>query len=217
MIHWSQTAAVVSVILILLVLLTWSLDLESGNQWTRYFAPHRAVALKVSLKDFAVLDLLELSERLNKDWLVFVPGVITSPNYPGPYPKNLDKTEQIEVTSGNIMRLEFTIFKVHTGDTNINTCPDFVRITDGDGTILMDNSCGYSDSTYLGFQPPIIRTKTNKVEIYFHSDNVREGLGWSLNWTAVSEGGCYGNICTSKLTKQKESERKRSIIASLKL
>merc|ERR1712110_960754 len=83
-------------------------------------------------------------------------GVVTSPNHPGLYPKNFNKTQLIEVESGKILRLEFTRFKVEWG----SSCQyDFVKITDGDGTTLMDNSCGYSDldpsySDY--FLPPII-------------------------------------------------------------
>ena len=88
------------------------------------------------------------------------PGVISSPNHPDDYPHNLDKTEYVEVDTGKILRLEFTAFAVFVlwvGGDNFN-CSDFVRITDGDGTTLMDNSCGYSDldpSSSYYFQPPI--------------------------------------------------------------
>ena len=92
---------------------------------------------------------------------------------------------------GKILRLEFTAFAVWVGGS-IDTCPtDFVKIADGDGTTLMDNSCGYSDrdpSDRLYFQPPIITSKTNKVEIYFHTNNEDKTSGWSLRWTAVAEG-----------------------------
>merc|ERR1719150_3583622 len=90
-------------------------------------------------------------------------GVVTSPSHPDNYPNNIDKKEHIIVDTGKILRLEFTIFAVYVGlYGSITTCPtDFVRITDGDGTTLMDKSCGYSDrnpsySTY--FQPPILTT-----------------------------------------------------------
>ena len=126
----------------------------------------------------------------------YFPGVITSPNYPADYPHNLEKIEHITTKSGKILRLDFTAFAVNVGyghDT-IDTCPtDFVRITDGDGTTLMDSSCGYSDrdpndSLYL--QLPIITTKTNKVEIYFHTDGNSASAGWRLRWTAVAECEC---------------------------
>ena len=117
-------------------------------------------------------------------------GVVTSPNHPENYPNNLDEIETIEVESGKKVRLEFTNFEVWACD--ITTCPcDFVKITDGDGTTLMDNSCGYSNldpchSNY--FLPPIITTRTNIVEIFFHTDDSGTRPGWSLNWSAVTTG-----------------------------
>lgn len=127
-------------------------------------------------------------------------GVITSPDdsdNPGFYPLNLDRTEYVEVESGKILRLEFTAFAVYVGG-NMITCPyDFVRITDGDGTTLMDNSCGFSNrnpsSSYF-FQPPIIMTKTNKVEIYFHTSDSFAKSGWNLTWAAMAEGSKYSDL-----------------------
>ena len=119
-------------------------------------------------------------------------GVVTSPNYPRDYPNNLNKTEIIEVESGKILRLEFTHFDVDWE----STCQyDFVKITDGDGTTLMDNSCGYSlGVSYVGpsspkyFLPPIITTRSNRVEIFFHTDGSDTKTGWSLSWSAVTPG-----------------------------
>ena len=125
------------------------------------------------------------------------PGVISSPNHPDNYPHNIDKNEHITVETGKILRLEFTAFAVWVGGS-INTCTnDFVRITDGDGTTLMDNSCGMDDDHPLQptyFQPPIITTKTNKVEIYFHTSDdpiVSLDTHWSPRWMAVAEGEYY--------------------------
>ena len=99
---------------------------------------------------------------------------------------------------GKILRLEFTAFAVWVGGS-IDTCPtDFVRITDGDGTTLMDNSCGYSDrdpSESLFFHPPIITSLTNTVEIYFHTDDQWAEPGWSLDWTAITAGECLASSC----------------------
>ena len=119
--------------------------------------------------------------------------MVTSPNHHGYYPNNLEKTQTIEVESGKILRLVFTHFDVYACH-NISTCPcDFVKITDGDGTTLMDNSCGYSDrdpSNSAYFQPPIITSFTNTVEIYFHTNDEVAKQGWSLDWTALAAGGC---------------------------
>ena len=119
-------------------------------------------------------------------------GVLTSPNHPDNYPNNLDKTEIIEVESGKILRLEFTHFAVRVSCITTCSC-DFVKITDWDGTTLMDNSCGYSDdrdpSDFDYFQPPIITTRSNRVEIFFHTDGDEyTRTGWSLSWSAVTPG-----------------------------
>ena len=125
-----------------------------------------------------------------------VTGVVTSPNFhnnwpDNKYPNNLNKTQTIEVESGKILRLEFTHFAVYV--CNVHTCScHFVKITDGDGTTLMYNSCGYSDrdpSDSLYFLPPVITTRSNKVEIFFRTDGRLARTGWSLNWSAVTPPG----------------------------
>ena len=128
------------------------------------------------------------------EFILKATGVVTSPNHPANYPDNLNKTQTIEVESGKILRLEFTHFAVHTCD-DVTTCScDFVKITDGDGTTLMDNSCGYSDPSWSSyFLPPIITTRSNRVEIFFHTNNggATTGwttTGWSLSWSAVTPG-----------------------------
>ena len=120
--------------------------------------------------------------------IFFSTGVVTSPNHPGDYPDNLDKTQTLQVETGKILRLEFTRFAVYACD--ITTCPcDYVKITDGDGTTLMDNSCGYSDPSLPAyFLPPIITTRSNRVEIFFHTDSSGTTTGWSLSWSAVTPG-----------------------------
>ena len=115
-------------------------------------------------------------------------GVVTSPLYPNFYPDNLDKTEKIGVESGQILKLEFTHFEIWTcGD--IKNCPcDYIKIIDGDGTTLMDKSCGYSNrhpTSSLYFVPPIITTRTNTVEIFFHTNDDYAQPGWNLTWTAI--------------------------------
>ena len=129
------------------------------------------------------------------EFILKVTGVVTSTNHPGLYPHNMDKTETIEVESGKILRLEFTHFAVY-GVPSYCESDDFVKITDGDGTTLMDNSCGYSSSDPSSssyFLPPIITTRSNRVEIFFHTDasDTSSGwtrTGWSLSWSAVTPG-----------------------------
>ena len=86
------------------------------------------------------------------------------------------------------MRLEFTHFAVYWEAT----CSyDFVKITDGDGTTMMDKSCGYSEadpSSSFYFLPPSITTRSNRVEIFFHTDASQTQPGWSLSWSEVTPG-----------------------------
>ena len=118
-------------------------------------------------------------------------GVVTSPNHPdNNYPYNLNKTQLIEVESGKILRLEFTHFAVNGKPSDFCQSWDFVKITDGDRTTLMDNSCGWSccPSSSDYFLPPIITTRSNRVEIFFHTDGSNIASGWSLSWSAVTPG-----------------------------
>ena len=116
---------------------------------------------------------------------------MTSPNHPAIYTNKLRKTERIQIESGNILRLKFTHFEVDACD-DIDTCScDFVKITDGDGTTLMDKSCGISSrhpSDTFFFLPPVLISKSRTVDIYFHTDDYFAGMGWSLSWTAVTPG-----------------------------
>ena len=124
---------------------------------------------------------------------------MSSPNHPGNYPHNLDKTETIQVESGKILRLEFTSFAVWWD----STCQfDFVKITDGDGTTLLQKSCGYSSidqSKASFFLPPVIRTRTNSVVISFHTDDSITSPGWSLRWNAVAPGSNFHFIVHSSI------------------
>ena len=156
------------------MLTTRPLGLDFGSQCTQLFVLQKAVAPRVSGPD------LILSS--------FLTGVVQSPNHPRDYRNNLDKTETIQVESGKLLRLEFTHFDVQWG----SDCQfDHVKITDGDGTTLMEKSCGHSstdpsDSRY--FLPPIITTRSNRVEIFFHTDGAYTQPGWSLSWSAVTPG-----------------------------
>ena len=161
---------------------TQPVTLEFGR--CHHFALLRAAAVRVSDDHNTNRFLIDCC---------LTPGVVTSPSHPDNYPNNIDKKEHIIVDTGKILRLEFTIFAVSVGPGgSINTCPtDFVRITDGDGTTLMGNSCGYSSSdpsSSLYFSPPIITTRSNKVDIFFHTDHSGSRPGWSLTWIAVAPG-----------------------------
>ena len=106
-------------------------------------------------------------------------GVVTSPNFPDNYPNNLEDTQTIEVEGGLTLLLEFTAFDLE----NQSTCRyDHLTITDGDGTILMKKSCGSS-------MPAEIRSRSNIVNVVFHTDRSGTRSGWSLSWRVWSPPG----------------------------
>ena len=135
----------------------------------------------------------------------FATGVVTSPNYPGNYPNNLEKTETIQVEEGLILSLQFTAFNIDDSLKccfNIESCPncgcDHLRITDGDGTTLMEKSCGSTSSSnvVVGSQsigsslPAGIRSRSNVVNLVFVTSRQNARTGWSVSWNAVTPGEC---------------------------
>ena len=110
----------------------------------------------------------------------FATGVVTSPNYPGNYPNNLEKTQTIQVEQGLIISLQFTAFDIGW----YSSCADdHLTITDGDGTTLMEKRCGSS-------LPAAIRSKSNIVKLLFITDGEYSDSGWSVSWSAVTPGKC---------------------------
>ena len=74
--------------------------------------------------------------------------------------------------------MQFTAFDVESS----STCRyDFVTIKNGDGTALMEKTCGYS-------LPAAVTSTSNKVEIYFHTNDFGSYSGWRLTWRAVTPG-----------------------------
>ena len=109
---------------------------------------------------------------------------------------------------GLIISLEFIEF-------NIQSCSDcdcdHLTITDGDGTILMERSCGSSSNgssvltkgqkshgggIVIGGEsigsslPPAIRSRSNLVNLVFRTDGSVTRSGWSVSWSAVTPGEC---------------------------
>ena len=112
--------------------------------------------------------------------VILATGVVTSPNYPDNYPNNLNKTEWIEVEQGLILNLKFTVFDIW-GET-YGCSYDHLTITDGDGTTLMEKSCGNT-------LPADITSTSNIVKLVFKTDYYDGGnSGWSVSWSAVTPG-----------------------------
>ena len=116
--------------------------------------------------------------------ILLATGEVTSPNYPDNYPNNLEKIETIQVEQGLILSLQFTAFDIEAD----STCGfDHLTITDGDGTTLMEKSCG----TPL---PADIRSTSNIVKLVFSTDSGGTRAGWSVSWSAVTPGECQQHV-----------------------
>ena len=117
--------------------------------------------------------------------------MVTSPNHPGNYPHNLEKTETIQVEQGLIISLQFDAFRIEYS----STCRyDHLTITDGDGTTLMEKSCGSTSdgNVVIGSQsigsslPPAIKSRSNTIKLVFTTDDWGTNTGWSVSWRAVA-------------------------------
>ena len=116
--------------------------------------------------------------------ILLATGNVTSPNYPDNYPNNLEKIETIQVEQGLILSLQFTAFDIEAD----STCDyDHLTITDGDGTTLMEKSCG----TTL---PADITSTSNIVKLVFSTDGSQTRPGWSVSWSAVTPGECQQHV-----------------------
>ena len=90
--------------------------------------------------------------------------------------------------------MQFTAFDVQSE----SSCSfDYVTIKNGDGTTLMEKTCGpnyYTGEFYTGGQnigsslPAALTSTSNTVEIYFHTDSSSSKSGWRLTWRAVTPG-----------------------------
>ena len=103
---------------------------------------------------------------------------MSSPNYPGNYPDNLRKLDIIDVEEGLVVAMQFSAFDVQYESTCLF---DHVTIKNGDGTTLMEKTCGSS-------LPAAVTSTSNRVEIYFHTDYWDSYSGWRLTWRAVTPG-----------------------------
>ena len=120
------------------------------------------------------------------------PGKLTSPGFPYDYPTNLDMTGVIKVEEGLVIAVKFTAFNLEgfeDGDDIYDyygfepgSCSfDSLAITDGDGTSLMDKTCGED-------LPPDLISNTDSVKVNLRTDRARTRSGYRLEWTAVSPG-----------------------------
>ena len=167
------------------VFLTQTPERDSGNQNMQLFALQRVAMTQVSNFSFVCCFLL------SSPVISAFAGDVKSPNHPGRYPNNVEKINTIQAKSNDILLLEFTDLAVEACG-GVDTCScDHVNVTDETGTALMNKTCGFSnrkpDQTNY-FKPPVIKSTSNTVHIFFHSDGHNTRNGWSLKWISISTG-----------------------------
>ena len=95
---------------------------------------------------------------------VYVPGHRVP--WDSRYPPNVHETKTIEVPKGKKIKIHFSHFMVEA-------CCDYVRIHDGDGTLL---------GNYHQKPKKDIVSRTDTVHVLFHSDPNAQREGWRLEW-----------------------------------
>merc|ERR1712180_54042 len=102
-------------------------------------------------------------------------GKVQTENYPYNYNNNLDKTYNIEVGSGNTIKIFFESLDIE----NHASCGyDYVMVKESNGDTLIGKTCGNT-------KPRVVTSTTNKVEVIFHSDGSEAKKGFKLTWVEV--------------------------------
>ncbi|XP_038549482.1 mannan-binding lectin serine protease 1 isoform X2 [Micropterus salmoides] len=103
-------------------------------------------------------------------------GVLSSVDFPSPYPKSSDCLYRIEVEPGFRLHLQFDP-RFDVEDHPDVSCPyDYIKITAGSSEF----------GPFCGDRAPgEIQTDSNTATVSFHSDNSGENLGWRLTYTAT--------------------------------
>ena len=97
-------------------------------------------------------------------------------------------TETIRVEQGQLLSLQFTAFDILKYSWESTCNYDHLTIMDGDGTTLMEKSCGSS-------LPASITSTSNVVKLVFSTDDWNAGTAdWSVSWSAVTPGECQQHV-----------------------
>ena len=145
---------------------------------------------------------------IGKQTSLYNAGVVTSPNHPGIYPENLWRTQTVQVEQGMILLLQLTTFNVGLAicSDRPGCYNDELTIMDGDGTTLMEKSCGsteYGEFAIGGRCEDTIvaniTSKTNLVKFLFSTISRYSNYGWSFSWSAVIPGICTTHTHTINL------------------
>uniref|UniRef100_A0A2C9KDX1 CUB domain-containing protein n=1 Tax=Biomphalaria glabrata TaxID=6526 RepID=A0A2C9KDX1_BIOGL len=119
-------------------------------------------------------------------------GAIESPNFPNPYPHEIDCLWTIDVPLGNKINSHFGLFKLedkHNGVCNYDYVEVRVR-----GTNLTNNKFCGEDAPVNNFL-----SNANTLAVQFHSDSSLSHLGFKLEWIIEGCGETF-NLNTGIIT-----------------
>merc|ERR1719244_238023 len=102
-------------------------------------------------------------------------NVVVSKNFPTNYDNDMDTTTTLNAGAGNTIEITFTDMNIEAHDT----CNyDYVKILDGDESVLLDKTCG----TVV---PGKITSKFSEVYVMFKSDGSVTASGFRLEWKVI--------------------------------
>ncbi|KAK3106500.1 hypothetical protein FSP39_021233 [Pinctada imbricata] len=166
---------------------------------------------------FTVIMVITVPEKRHTCGRTFVDvsGTITSPNYPSSYPPGLDCKWVIQAPMGVEIDMELSAFEIWALPGY--PCSDFLQISGG--VLTPYRRCG------LNFFTEILTSKSNEVNVTFHTDSSGQGSGFKLSWRldsyqmflyqkSLSERETPTITSTDKTTKWKTSTENISSMSS---
>ena len=118
-------------------------------------------------------------------------GIIFSPFYPSYYLDNMECTWHITVPEGDVIRLNFSEFRL---EDHLTCASDFVEIFDGRNNHArrLGKFCGY---TYN----PVIQSSSNHMLVLFRSNDKFTTTGFKAHYQSLQGNQlyfCVVNLCT---------------------
>uniref|UniRef100_H3A0P3 Complement C1s n=1 Tax=Latimeria chalumnae TaxID=7897 RepID=H3A0P3_LATCH len=121
-------------------------------------------------------------------------GVITSPEYPKPYPRNAQCSYEIQLDEGFQVILTF-VEKFDVEKDSMSNCIDTLKVKAG----------GKEFGPFCGNKVPAkIETGSNMVKIIFHTDNIGDNQGWKIQYSKTAKSCPREVTANSRMEPQQE-------------
>ena len=109
-------------------------------------------------------------------------GTIQSGGFPDNYKRHQHHTFKLVAPAGKVIHLVWVEFEIENAVSG--RCYDYVKVTDKDGTVLMDKTCqiGLPD-------PPELTSTSNEINIEFKADGSDQEKGYKADWSSIDPAG----------------------------